>query len=138
MSHEPYSVFGNQSVDLHTSRYEDSVTPSPTFDFNLYDNSISSFDMNKGEDETSLISLDAQCDLVTNEQLLGKNDASDNLSYNNSDESNTRLLTSLEPISQEDYNNYPRSSSNTSDMTHNRDDLSSHSTDFESDYFHNI
>ncbi|KMR00782.1 rab5 gdp gtp exchange factor [Lasius niger] len=72
-------VMTDLSSDLmRTSLVEDSVTPSPTFDFPslIGDDSL---EVSKGEDETSLISLDTQSDLAPGEAQLFKKHMTDSL-----------------------------------------------------------
>ncbi|KAF7997659.1 hypothetical protein HCN44_008832 [Aphidius gifuensis] len=56
---------GNDDNDVKNNLFDESVTPSPTFDFPSFMNF--SLDKNKQDDNSSLISFDAQCVYLTSD-----------------------------------------------------------------------
>lgn len=128
-------VMTELSSDLmRTSLVEDSITPSPTFDFPSFmgDDSL---EVGKGEDETSLISLDTQSDLAPGETSLLKRQA-DGLM----DEcltSETNLPPALKPTSCEDYHGFTIQGSNIPTIPCNTGDSSKASTDIDSNNYSN-
>lgn len=119
---------------MRTSLVEDSVTPSPTFDFPslIGDDSL---EVSKGEDETSLISLDTQSDVAPGESQLFKKHMTDSLI----DESPTleaNLCPSvLKPISSEDYHGFTIQGSNIPTIPCNTGDSSITTADLDSDNY---
>ncbi|KZC03839.1 PREDICTED: rab5 GDP/GTP exchange factor [Dufourea novaeangliae] len=121
----------SQQNDARTSLIDDCVTPSPTFDFPSFMGD-DSFDVSKAEDETSLISLDAQCDFdgqqekSTNELLVP-----------------TRLhLASVTEPEKEGYHGFTIQGSNIPTIPCSTGDLSLNSTEADcenyTNYFHNV
>ncbi|CAG5088139.1 Similar to Rabgef1: Rab5 GDP/GTP exchange factor (Mus musculus) [Cotesia congregata] len=119
---------------------DDCITPSPTFDFPPFVDCC--LDTTKPDDDTSLISLDVQCDFSSND-----NDQMDKTSDKFIDNSHgfaSNLPSPLTPVSLigEDYHGFtlqgstiPTISCNTGDLAHNPND---HDTDNYSNYFQNI
>ncbi|XP_024870780.1 rab5 GDP/GTP exchange factor [Temnothorax curvispinosus] len=104
-------VMTDLSSDLmRTSLVEDSVTPSPTFDFPSFigDDSL---EVSKGEDETSLISLDTQSDLASGETQIFKKHMTDSL-LDECPTPEANLPPVLKPISSEDYHGFTIQGSN--------------------------
>ncbi|XP_076293526.1 rabaptin-5-associated exchange factor for Rab5 [Lasioglossum baleicum] len=120
-----------QQNDMRISLIDDCVTPSPTFDFPSFMGD-DSFDVSKAEDETSLISLDGQCDFdvqqekTSNELLVP---------------TNLHLASAAEP-EKEDYHGFTEQGSNIPTIPCNTGDLSLNSTETDcenfSSYFHNV
>lgn len=139
---EPHnSSLINNSVDLRTSLMEDCITPSPTFDFPSFTGD-GSLDVSKADDETSLISLDTQCDLLMSDSQLHEKDTSDTLLENLST-SSTNLVSSIELINQEDYHGFTIQGSHIPTIPCSTGDLSINSAELTSDnhystYFHKI
>ncbi|XP_057321221.1 rab5 GDP/GTP exchange factor [Microplitis mediator] len=119
---------------------DDCITPSPTFDFPPFVDCC--LDTTKPDDDTSLISLDVQCDYSSND-----NDQMDKTSdkfIDNSHGFTSNLPSPLTPVSiiGEDYHGFtlqgstiPTIPCNTGDLAHNTTD---HDTDNYSNYFQNI
>lgn len=119
---------------------DDCITPSPTFDFPPFVDCC--LDTTKPDDDTSLISLDVQCDYSSND-----NDQMDKTSdkfIDNSHGFTSNLPSPLTPASiiGEDYHGFtlqgstiPTIPCNTGDLAHNTTD---HDTDNYSNYFQNI
>lgn len=117
---------------MRTSLVEDSVTPSPTFDFPslIGDDSL---EVSKGEDETSLISLDTQSDLAPGEAQLFKKHMTDSL-IDESPTSEANLPSVLKPISSEDYHGFTIQGSNIPTIPcHTGDSITT--TDLDSDNY---
>lgn len=138
---------GETSCSAHGSDYkggsiEDCITPSPTFDFSPFD-SDGGLHGNKGDDDTSLISLDTQCDLTGEESFLQDKDTSDSL-LDESQASGPNLPSPLKPVCpiREDYHGFSIQGSNIPTIPCNTGDLSHNSAELEADnysgYFHNI
>lgn len=129
-------IMTDLSSDLmRTSLVEDSVTPSPTFDFPSFigDDSL---EVSRGEDETSLISLDTQSDLAPGEIPLFKKHTTDSLM----DECltpETSLPPALKPINCEDYHGFTIQGSNIPTIPCNTGDSSKASTDLDSNNYSN-
>lgn len=125
---------------MRTSLVEDSVTPSPTFDFPSFigDDSL---EVSRGEDETSLISLDTQSDLASGEAQLFKRHTADSL-MDESPMPEVNLPPALKPISAEDYHGFTIQGSNIPTIPCNTGDSSKTSADLDSDnypnYFQNM
>jgi len=118
---------------MRTSLVEDSVTPSPTFDFPSFiaDDSL---EVSKAEDETSLISLDTQSDLASGETQLFKKQMADSLM----DECLTpeaNLPPALKPISSEDYHGFTIQGSNIPTIPCNTGDSSITPADLDSESY---
>lgn len=116
--------------DVRTSLIEDCVTPSPTFDFPSFIGD-DSFDVSKAEDETSLISLDAQSDFDAQQEKSSELLVSTHLN----------LPCTMEP-EQEDYHGFTVQGSNIPTIPCSTGDLSLNSTEADSEsytgYFHNV
>ncbi|XP_017886002.1 rab5 GDP/GTP exchange factor [Ceratina calcarata] len=116
--------------DIRTSLIEDCVTPSPTFDFPSFIGD-DSFDVSKAEDETSLISLDAQSDFDTQQEKSNELLVSTHLN----------LPCTMES-EQEDYHGFTVQGSNIPTIPCSTGDLSLNSTETDSEsytgYFHNV
>lgn len=125
---------------MRTSLVEDSVTPSPTFDFPSFigDDSL---EVSKGEDETSLISLDTQSDLASGETQFFKKHTIDNL-IDESSTPETNLPPALRPISSEDYHGFTIQGSNIPTIPCNTGDFSITPANLDSDnssnYYQNM
>lgn len=119
--------------ELRTSLMDDCVTPSPTFDFSSFMGD-DSFDVSRAEDETSLISLDTQCDFMSDTQLQDK-------SANESLISNMNLTCSTEP-DKDNYHGFTIQGSTIPTIPCSTGDLSINSTELDSDnypsYLHNM
>ncbi|XP_026829022.1 rab5 GDP/GTP exchange factor [Ooceraea biroi] len=129
-------VMTDLSNDLmRTSLVEDSVTPSPTFDFPSFiaDDSL---EVSKAEDETSLISLDAQSDLASGETQLFKKHMTDSL-MDESPTPETNLPPALKPISSEDYHGFTIQGSNIPTIPCNTGDSSITPADLDSENYSN-
>lgn len=117
---------------------DESVTPSPTFDFPSF-NGDGSLDVSKAEDESSLISLDTQCDLITCDGQFREKGSTDSLSFD-SHNAQMSLQSPLKPISQEDYHGFTIQGSNIPTIPCNTGELSLNTTDRDSDnytsYYH--
>jgi len=125
-------VMTDLSSDLmRTSLVEDSVTPSPTFDFPSFiaDDSL---EVSKGEDETSLISLDTQSDLAPGEAQLFKKHMTDSLL---DDCPEASLPPVLKPISSDDYHGFTIQGSNIPTIPCNTGDSSITPADLDSDNY---
>lgn len=131
-----------QGTDYKGSSIEDCITPSPTFDFPPFD-SDGGLHGSKGDDDTSLISLDTQCDLTTEELFLQDKDTSDSL-LDESQASSVNLPSPLKPVcpAREDYHGFSIQGTNIPTIPCNTGDLSLNVSDLETDnysgYFHNI
>ncbi|XP_014485610.1 PREDICTED: rab5 GDP/GTP exchange factor isoform X2 [Dinoponera quadriceps] len=130
-------VITDLSSDLmRTSLVEDSVTPSPTFDFPSFigDDSL---EVSRGEDETSLISLDTQSDLATGEtgQLFKKHTADSLMDESPTPEAN--LPPALKPISSDDYHGFTIQGSHIPTIPCNTGDSSKTSADLDTDSYSN-
>ncbi|XP_035737523.1 rab5 GDP/GTP exchange factor-like isoform X1 [Vespa mandarinia] len=131
----------NNSVDLRTSLMDDCITPSPTFDFPSFTGD-GSLDVSKADDETSLISLDTQCDLLMTDSQLHEKDTPDIL-LGNSSTSSANLVSSIESIGQEDYHGFTIQGSHIPTIPCSTGDLSINSAELSSDshystYFHKM
>ncbi|XP_076640083.1 rabaptin-5-associated exchange factor for Rab5 [Colletes latitarsis] len=120
-----------QQNDVRTTLIENCVTPSPTFDFPSFVVD-GSFDASKAEDETSLISLDTQCDFDSQKEKF-KNDLS----------VSTRLnLSSTAESEKEDYHGFTVQGSSIPTIPCSTGDLSLNSTEMDCEnypsYFHNV
>ncbi|XP_076233874.1 rabaptin-5-associated exchange factor for Rab5 isoform X3 [Calliopsis andreniformis] len=121
----------SQQSDVRTSLIEDCVTPSPTFDFPSFMGD-DSFDVSKAEDETSLISLDTQCEFDTQQEKP----TSDLLT-------STHLnLSSARESEKEDYHGFTIQGSSIPTIPCNTGDLSLNSaegdTESHTNYFHSV
>lgn len=134
------------SNSAHGSDYkgpsiEDCITPSPTFDFPPFESD--GLHGGKGDDDTSLISLDTQCDLTAEESFLQDKDATDSL-LDESQASSVNLPSPLKPVCpmREDYHGFSIQGSNIPTIPCNTGDSSLNPSDLEADnysgYFHNI
>ncbi|KAF7403237.1 hypothetical protein HZH68_006031 [Vespula germanica] len=135
------TLLANNSVDLRTSLMDDCITPSPTFDFPSFTGD-GSLDVSKADDETSLISLDTQCDLLMTDSQLHEKDTPDIL-LGNSSTSNANLVSSIESIGQEDYHGFTIQGSHIPTIPCSTGDLSINSAELSSDnhystYFHKM
>lgn len=115
---------------MRISLIDDCVTPSPTFDFPSFMGD-DSFDVSKAEDETSLISLDAQCDF----------DIQQDKSANELLPTYLHLASTTEP-EKEDYHGFTIQGSNIPTIPCSTGDLSLNSTETDcenfTNYFHNV
>ncbi|XP_076163237.1 rabaptin-5-associated exchange factor for Rab5 isoform X3 [Ptiloglossa arizonensis] len=120
-----------QQTDARTTLIEDCVTPSPTFDFPSFMGD-DSFDVSKAEDETSLISLDTQCDFDTQKER-SKNDLLVSTELN---------LSSTAELEKEDYHGFTVQGSNIPTIPCSTGDLSLNSTEGDCEnytgYFHHV
>lgn len=111
----------SQQNDLRVSILEDCVTPSPTFDFPSFI-ADDSFDVSKGEDETSLVSLDTQCD------------------FGNLPDGQEKPSSTEKDTEPEDYHGFTIQGSNIPTIPCSTGDLSSGQDNFDADsypiYFH--
>ncbi|XP_043500616.1 rab5 GDP/GTP exchange factor isoform X3 [Polistes fuscatus] len=135
------NLLTNNSADLRTSLMEDCITPSPTFDFPSFTGD-GSLDVSKADDETSLISLDTQCDLLMTDSQLHEKDTPDTL-LGNSNTSSANLVSSIESIGQEDYHGFTIQGSHIPTIPCSTGDLSINSAELSSDshystYFHKM
>ncbi|KAI4483118.1 hypothetical protein M0804_008173 [Polistes exclamans] len=135
------NLLTNNSADLRTSLMEDCITPSPTFDFPSFTGD-GSLDVSKADDETSLISLDTQCDLLMTDSQLHEKDTHDTL-LGNSNTSSANLVSSIESIGQEDYHGFTIQGSHIPTIPCSTGDLSINSAELSSDshystYFHKM
>lgn len=130
-------VMMDLSSDLmRTSLVEDSVTPSPTFDFPSFigDDSL---EVSKGEDETSLISLDTQSDLASGDTQLFKKHMTDSL-LDECPTPEANLPPVLKPISSEDYHGFTIQGSNIPTIPCSTGDSSLTPAELNSGYYQNI
>lgn len=120
---------------MRTSLVEDSVTPSPTFDFASF--VCDNLELSRGEDETSLISLDTQSDLATGEtsQLFKKHTTDSLMDECPTPEAN--LPPALKPISSEDYHGFTIQGSHIPTIPCNTGDSSKTSADLDTDSYSN-
>ncbi|XP_012262918.1 rab5 GDP/GTP exchange factor [Athalia rosae] len=132
-----------QADDYKGPSIDDCITPSPTFDFPPFD-SDGGLHGSKGDDDTSLISLDTQCDLTTEESYIQDKDSSDSL-LDQSQGSSANLPSLLKPVcpAREDYHGFSIQGTNIPTIPCNTGDLSlNRSSDLDGDnysgYFHNI
>lgn len=120
-----------QQNDARTSLIEDCITPSPTFDFPSFMGD-DSFDVSKAEDETSLISLDTQCDFDT-QQDKSTNELLVSAHIN---------LSSTTESEKEDYHGFTVQGSSIPTIPCNTGDMSLNSVEGDSEnyasYFHNV
>lgn len=120
-----------QQNDARTSLIEDCVTPSPTFDFPSFMGD-DSYDVSKAEDETSLISLDTQCDFDT-QQDKSANELLSAAHLN---------LSSATESEKEDYHGFTIQGSNIPTIPCNTGDSSLNSAEVDCEnytsYFHNV
>ena len=118
-----------QTENLKTS-INDFVTPSPIFDFPPFSSNYA-LESSKGEDETSLISLDSQNDMV--DYPLGKKSSTDSL-LDDTQTSDSNLPSPLKPIASthEDYHGFSIQGSNIPTIPCSTGDLSLNSMDLES------
>ncbi|KAI4501376.1 hypothetical protein M0802_003749 [Mischocyttarus mexicanus] len=135
------SLLTNNSTDLRTSLMEDCITPSPTFDFPSFTGDCS-LDISKADDETSLISLDTQCDLLMTDSQLHDKDTPDTL-LGNSNTSGANLVSSIASLGQEDYHGFTIQGSHIPTIPCSTGDLSINSAELSSDshystYFHKM
>lgn len=144
-SHYSLLTSTNQTGDLKTSSIEDCITPSPTFDFPPFDTDGGLDQASKGDDDTSLISLDPQYDLTINEMHIQDKDATDSL-LDESHSFDANLSSPMKPITSthEDYHGFtiqgshiPTIPCHTGDLSLNSSDLDVENRDY-SGYFHNI
>lgn len=121
---------------MRTSLVEDSVTPSPTFDFPslIGDDSL---EVSKGEDETSLISLDTQSDLAPGEAQLFKKHMTDSLIDESPTPEANLPSVGMKPISSEDYHGFTIQGSNIPTIPCNTGDSSITTADLDSDNYSN-
>ncbi|XP_046734225.1 rab5 GDP/GTP exchange factor isoform X2 [Diprion similis] len=142
LNDETNETLTSQIGDFNGPSIEDCITPSPTFDFPAFD-SDGGLHGSKGDDDTSLISLDTQCDLTAEESYLQDRDNSDSL-LDESQASGTNLPSPLKPVCslREDYHGFSIQGSNIPTIPCNTGDLSHNTSDLEADnysgYFHNI
>lgn len=135
------------TIDGKNNSIDDCATPSPTFDFPAF---MDCSEQNKQDDNTSLISLDGQCDYSS-----GDNDNSINHQHNKIINDNnlmdngqgraSNLPSPLTPAGGQIDNEYhgftlqgstiPTIPCNTGDLSIN---ANSHDADNYSSYFHNI
>lgn len=130
-------VMMDLSSDLmRTSLIEDSVTPSPTFDFPSFigDDSL---EVSKGEDETSLISLDTQSDLASGDTQLFKKHMTDSL-LDECPTPEANLPPVLKPISSEDYHGFTIQGSNIPTIPCSTGDSSLTPAELNSGYYQNM
>ncbi|XP_032686696.1 rab5 GDP/GTP exchange factor [Odontomachus brunneus] len=130
-------VMADLSSDLmRTSLVEDSVTPSPTFDFTSFICDNLEFSRG-GEDDTSLISLDTQSDLATGEtsQSFKKHTTDSLMDECPTPEAN--LPPALKPITSEDYHGFTIQGSHIPTIPCNTGDSSKTSTDLDTDSYSN-
>ncbi|XP_053990404.1 rab5 GDP/GTP exchange factor [Hylaeus anthracinus] len=124
-------INSTQQNDLRTTSIEDCVTPSPTFDFPSFLGD-DSFDVSKTEDETSLISLDTQCDF-DNQKEKSKNELLSSTHLN---------LSSTTESERENYHGFTVQGSSIPTIPCSTGDLSLNSTEMDCEnyasYFHNV
>lgn len=113
---------------MNTALNKDYSTPSPTFDFPMF-----GIEIGKGDDDTSLISLDPHSDNASNDfQIPEKgtpNNLLDDLQY-----SSDNLPSPLKPMTslQEDYHGFSIQGSNIPTIPCSTGDLSYSSSDLDS------
>ncbi|KAK0078384.1 hypothetical protein PV325_002556 [Microctonus aethiopoides] len=128
------------SGDFKTT-IDDCITPSPTFDFPTFIDCC--LDTTKPDDDTSLISLDAQCDYSNNDNDLQEKSTPDSL-LDKSHGTTSNLPSPLSPVGLigEDYHGFTLQGSTIPTIPCNTGDLSYNSADHELDnhtnYFQNI
>lgn len=125
----------SQSADLKEDMQSDSskvsldfVTPSPTFDFPPFASNYT-LDCGKGDDETSLISLDSQNDMV--DCPLAEKSSTDSL-LDEIQIADSNLPSPIKPTTSihEDYHGFSIQGSNIPTIPCSTGDLSLNSNDF--------
>ncbi|XP_033231167.1 rab5 GDP/GTP exchange factor isoform X2 [Belonocnema kinseyi] len=119
--------------DNSKAAFDDFVTPSATFDFTAFVSNYT-LDSGKGDDETSLISLDSQNDMV--DCPLAEKGSTDSL-LDDSQTADSNLPSPMKPISsnQEYYHGFSIQGSNIPTIPCSTGDLSLNPMDFESENY---